>query len=75
MTKIKNSALTEEPKISGPKVAKAVDVDAATVRRWHREGCPAYEIAAGLVRYKLSEVLAWRAQRPTAKEKRVLAST
>jgi predicted DNA-binding transcriptional regulator AlpA len=49
--------------ISGPKVADFLDLDPATIRRYKREGCPAHSIGAGLVRYRLSEVLAWRAKR------------
>ena len=49
--------------MSGPKVAGFLDLDAATIRRYRREGCPAHLIGEGLVRYRLSEVLAWRAQR------------
>jgi predicted DNA-binding transcriptional regulator AlpA len=49
--------------ISGPKVADFLDLDPATIRRYKREGCPAHLIGEGLVRYRLSEVLAWRAKR------------
>jgi hypothetical protein len=53
----------EEPKISGPHVARSLDKDPATIRRWVREGCPCYRIASDMVLFKLSEVIAWRAQR------------
>jgi hypothetical protein len=46
---------------SGPNIARILDVDPATIRRWAREGMPQHEIAPGLVRYKLEEVLGWRA--------------
>jgi predicted DNA-binding transcriptional regulator AlpA len=54
---------TEKKLISGPKVADFLDLDPATIRRYKREGCPAHLIGEGLVRYRLSEVLAWRAKR------------
>jgi transposase-like protein len=49
---------------SGPRIARTLDVDPATLRRWRREGCPHHIIGEGLVRYRLQEVLGWRAQRP-----------
>jgi phage terminase Nu1 subunit (DNA packaging protein) len=49
---------------SGPRIARILDVDPATLRRWRREGCPHHIIGEGLVRYRLEEVLQWRAQRP-----------
>ncbi len=49
--------------MSGPNVARVIDVDPATIRRYRREGCPAHSIGSGLVRYRLSEVLAWRRAR------------
>jgi helix-turn-helix protein len=49
---------------SGPNIARMLDVDAATLRRWRREGCPFHDIGHGLIRFRLSEVLAWRATRP-----------
>jgi hypothetical protein len=49
---------------SGPSIARALDVDAATVRRWRREGCPSHDLGNGLIRFRLDEVLAWRATRP-----------
>jgi hypothetical protein len=53
---------------SGPNIARIIDVDPATVRRYKREGMPNHKVGPGLVRYKLSEVLAWRAQRKSKKE-------
>lgn len=48
---------------SGPRIARKLDVDPATVRRWVREGMPHHIIGEGLIRYRLEEVLAWRAER------------
>jgi hypothetical protein len=49
--------------ISGPRVARKLDLDPATIRRWAREGAPHHVIGEGLVRYRLDELLAWRATR------------
>jgi hypothetical protein len=46
--------------ISGPKVARKIAVDPATIRRWVREGAPHYILGDRLVRFKLDELLAWR---------------
>ena len=51
-----------DPLVSGSSIARSLDVDPATVRRWKLEGMPSHEIG-GLIRYRLSEVLAWRKQR------------
>ena len=59
----------EEPKISGPHVARSLDKDPATIRRWVREGCPCYPIASGMTLFKISEVIAWRATRPSFQSK------
>jgi hypothetical protein len=48
---------------TGPNVARILDVDAATVRRYAREGMPHHVLGEGYVRFKLEEVLAWLAQR------------
>jgi hypothetical protein len=48
---------------SGPHIARHLDVDPATVRRYAREGMPHHVLAPGLVRYRLSEVLEWLAHR------------
>jgi hypothetical protein len=63
-----------EAKIAGTKIARNLDVDPATVRRWVREGCPCYKIGPGLVRYRLSEVIAWRQTRPGRKEREEFAT-
>ena len=55
---------------SGPKIARILDVDAATLRRWRREGCPHHIIGEGLVRYRLDEVLEWRSRRPNMSKAR-----
>jgi hypothetical protein len=58
-------SVNQEELISGGQVARKMGVDPATVRRWRRsEGAPCYEVGHNLVRYKLSEVQAWRANRP-----------
>jgi hypothetical protein len=48
--------------VSGPRVADFLSLDPATIRRYRREGCPAHLIG-NLVRYRISEVLAWREKR------------
>jgi predicted DNA-binding transcriptional regulator AlpA len=54
----------KEKLISGPNLARYLDLDPATPRRWVRdEGCPHHVLGDKLIRYKLSEVLAWRAER------------
>jgi predicted DNA-binding transcriptional regulator AlpA len=62
-----STTLTVEPEseqlMKGPAVARYLDVDPATIRRYAREGMPHHILGPGLIRYKLSEVLAWRAQR------------
>lgn len=57
------TAMEEEPFVTGPSVARKISVDPATVRRYHREGCPGHILGPRMTRYKLSEVLAWLAQR------------
>ena len=47
---------------AGPRIARKLDVDPATVRRWVREGCPHYTLGNKLIRFKLDELLAWRAK-------------
>jgi hypothetical protein len=54
---------TQEELISGPRVARKLDLDPATIRRWAREGAPHHIIGEGLIRYHLDELLAWRADR------------
>ena len=57
------TAIEEEPLVTGPNVARIISVDPATVRRYGREGCPKHILGPKMTRYKLSEVLAWLAQR------------
>lgn len=59
--KAQNQSL--EDLISGPRVARKLDVDPATVRRWAREGMPHHVIGEGLIRYRFNEVLVWRSAR------------
>ena len=54
---------TQERLLFGPSVAKEWDLDPATIRRWKREGAPFTVLGKGVIRYKLSELAAWRAQR------------
>jgi hypothetical protein len=54
----------EEDLLSGPRIARKIDVDPATVRRWVREGAPHHVLGHKLIRFKLDELLAWRAKRP-----------
>jgi transposase-like protein len=51
----------EEDFLSGPKIARKLDVDPATIRRWVREGAPNHVLGDKLIRFKLNELLAWRA--------------
>jgi hypothetical protein len=57
------TAMEEEPLEAGPRIARKIDVDPATIRRYGREGCPKHILGPKMTRYKLSEVLAWLAQR------------
>jgi hypothetical protein len=54
---------TQQQLESGPRIARKLDLDPATIRRWAREGAPHHVIGEGLVRYRLDELLAWRATR------------
>ena len=53
----------EEELLSGPEVARKWCLDPATIRRWRNEGAPSHVLGHGLVRYKLSELMVWRAKR------------
>jgi hypothetical protein len=59
----------EDGLISGPNIARKLDVDPATVRRYKDEGMPCHILAPGLIRYKWSEVLDWLAKRPRKSKK------
>ena len=48
-----------EPELSGPTLAKLMDVKASTVRWWRRNGAPCVVYNGKLIRYRLSEVQAW----------------
>jgi hypothetical protein len=50
-----------EDLLSGPRIARKLDIDPATVRRWVREGAPHHVLGDKLVRFRLDELLAWRA--------------
>jgi hypothetical protein len=52
-------SLDIKPKLSGTEIANHYGVDAATVRRWRREGMPAIWYNPKLVRYELSKVDEW----------------
>lgn len=54
--------LPVEDLLSGSRLAKKLDVDPATVRRWVREGAPHHVLGDNLIRFKFEELLAWRAQ-------------
>jgi hypothetical protein len=60
---MKTKISPQEQLESGPRIARKIDVDPATIRRYGREGCPRHILGKGLIRYRLSEVLAWRAER------------
>ena len=55
--------LPQEVLESGPRIARKLDLDPATIRRWAREGAPHHVLGGGLIRYRLDELLAWRAER------------
>jgi hypothetical protein len=54
---------------TGPNIARILDVDPATVRRYAREGMPQHVLGEGMVRFKLKEVFAWLAQRKRKSKK------
>jgi hypothetical protein len=54
----------DEKLLSGPSVAKAWDLDPATIRRWRKEGAPCHILGNGLIRYRVSELEKWRTSRP-----------
>jgi hypothetical protein len=66
----------DEKLLSGPSAARALDLDPATIRRWRKEGAPCH-LMGDLVRYKLSELTAWRTTRtrvePPAPEEKAQA--
>jgi transposase-like protein len=59
MKSLKQTSVETEPLVSGLQIARHYDVDAATVRRWRREGMPARYFSAKMVRYELSKVDEW----------------
>ena len=61
MPKTPKSKAIDEPFHTGPEAARVLKVDPATIRRWKSLGAPCHLLGKGLVRYKLSELLAWRA--------------
>jgi hypothetical protein len=61
--KTKSLKETAERLVSGPHAARELDIDPATVRRWRREGAPCHVLGPGMIRYKMSELAAWRAKR------------
>jgi hypothetical protein len=65
----------EEPLEAGPRIARKIDVDPATIRRWAREGAPHHVLGEKLVRYRLGELLAWRAERKGKPQQTVEAET
>ena len=67
-TKLASPPDSKEPMLSGPKIARILDVDPATIRRWRKEKAPHHLIGEGLIRYRLSEILAWRATRKPIKQ-------
>jgi predicted site-specific integrase-resolvase len=70
---MKTKERTIEDLVSGPRIARSLDVDPATIRRWAREGMPAHVIGEGFVRYRMAEVLAWRATRKSKSRKEAYA--
>ena len=62
-TKLPSPPDFKEPVLSGPKIARILDVDPTTIRRWRKEKAPHHPLGTGLIRYRLSEIMAWRATR------------
>jgi hypothetical protein len=53
----------EDDLVSGAVIAKTLGLDPATIRRWRREHAPCHRMGNNLIRYKLSEIVAWRISR------------
>jgi predicted DNA-binding transcriptional regulator AlpA len=60
---MKTKRIHEDRLKSGPNIARALDLDPATIRRYARDGMPHHVLADRVVRYRMSEVLDWLAQR------------
>jgi hypothetical protein len=52
--------------LTGPALARKLQIDPATPRRWIREGCPFHSLG-GYKRFDLEEVLTWHAKRRAQK--------
>jgi hypothetical protein len=70
----KSINLPEERFLSGPEVAREWCLDPATIRRWRHEGAPAHVLGPGLIRYRLSELRIWRANRKPKRKAEEVAS-
>jgi hypothetical protein len=64
----------EEKLHSGPNVAKIWCLDPATIRRWRKEGAPCHVLGTGLIRYRLSELKEWRANRKPPRKPQSVAA-
>jgi len=42
--------MEEEPLEAGPRIARKIDVDPATIRRYGREGCPKHILGPKMTR-------------------------
>jgi hypothetical protein len=61
---MKKPRIKEEGFLSTSKIAGIMDVDVATVRRWwKKENAPVHKFG-DMIRFKLSEMLEWRTNRP-----------
>jgi hypothetical protein len=68
----KKPKVKEEGCLSGPNIARILDVDVATVRRWHfKEGAPAHPFG-DMLRFKLSEIIEWRTNQVRKTNKKLL---
>jgi phage terminase Nu1 subunit (DNA packaging protein) len=54
-----SSVSLPERELSGPQLAKLLDVKASTVRWWRRNGAPCVIYNEKMIRYRLSEIQAW----------------
>jgi phage terminase Nu1 subunit (DNA packaging protein) len=64
---MKTPIVEDEKQLTGPQVAKTLNVQPGTVRLWKMQGCPCERLNYKIVLYRLSEVKGWLVER-AAKE-------